>query len=146
VGGRALGDWGLLVNLGGRDAIGVSVFGSVRSKAPGHEAELVGLARYRRWLGPDRSLDLGIGMPLIVDNTDVRRAPYGLVKFNFDRRLGVALRPELRRTISFTSEPRPRTKLFLSAGVEIGEPPGFALSALGAILLGIRTLVNISPN
>jgi len=142
VGGRATGDWGLLLNVGRRDAVGVSVFGSAETTSYGDQFELAAFVRYRRWLGTRRSLDLGIGMPVILRNSDALRSPYGLVKLNLDPRWGVALRPELRRSYSFsTAPPSKRSTLFLSAGVELGEWPGFALSSLGGAILGILTLI-----
>jgi hypothetical protein len=144
VGGRATGDWGLLFNVGRRDAIGFSLLGSIESRKYGHESELAAFVRYRRWFGNTRSLDLALGMPVILRNGDALRSPYGLVKFNLSNRLGVALRPEVRRSYVFTTAPPHKgSTLFLSAGVEIGEKPGFVLSALGAALLAVRTLITI---
>lgn len=144
VGGRATGDWGLLLNVGQRDAVGVSVFGSGETTSDGYgdQFELGAFLRYRRWFGTKRSLDLAVGMPVILRNGDALRSPYGLVKLNLDPRWGVALRPELRRSYSFsTAPPSKRSTLFLSAGVELGEWPGFALSSLGGAILGILTLI-----
>jgi hypothetical protein len=143
-GARATGDWGLLFNVGRRDAVGFSLFGSIESRKYGYDSELAAFVRYRRWFGNTRSLDLALGMPVILRNGDALRSPYGLVKFNLNNRLGVALRPEVRRSYVFTTAPPHRaSKLFLSAGVEIGEQPGFVLSALGAVILGVRTLILI---
>ena len=144
VGARATGDWGLLFNVGRRDAVGFSVFGSIESRKYGHDSELAAFVRYRRWFGNTRSLDLALGMPLILRNADALRSPYGLVKLNLNNHLGVALRPELRRTyVLTTAPPHKKSNLFLSAGVEIGEKPGCVLSALGAVLLAVRTLITI---
>lgn len=142
--GRVTGDWGLLVNLGQRDAVGVSLFGSLESLRYGHQSELGLFARYRRWFGNQRSLDLALGMLVMLRNADALRSPYGLVKLNLNPWLGLALRPELRRAYeASTAPPTKRSTLFLSAGVEMGEKPGFALSALGAAILGVRTLIAI---
>jgi hypothetical protein len=143
VGGRATGDWGLLLNVGQRDAVGASLFGSVeKTTGYGEQAELGAFLRYRRWFGAQRSLDLAVGMPVILRNGDALRSPYGLVKLNLGPRWGVALRPELRRSYSFsTAPPGKRSTLYLSAGVELGEWPGFALSSLGGAILGILTLI-----
>jgi len=142
VGGRATGDWGLLLNVGQRNAVGVSLFGSAETRQDGDEFELGAFVRYRRWFGTQRSLDLGLGMPLTLRGGALR-SPYGLVKFNLDHRWGVALRPELRRSYSFSTAPpiNTRSTLFLSAGVELGHWPGFALSSLGGAILGIVTLI-----
>ena len=143
-GGRATGDWGALVNVGQRDAVGVSVLGSGETSSYGDQFELSAFVRYRRWFANGRSLDLGLGMPVILRNSDALRSPYGLVKFNLDPRWGVALRPELRRSVSFsTAPPGKRSALFLSAGIELGGWPGFTLSSLGGAILGIVTLIRI---
>jgi len=143
VNARFLGDWGFLYNVGRRDAIGVSLLGAKSTAGFGNGAELAVFARYRRWLSGQRSLDLALGIPVILRNADALRAPYGLVKFNFDQRLGVALRPELHRDYEFSNAmpARKRTRLFLSAGVEVGHKPGFVMSSIGAALLGILTFI-----
>lgn len=145
VGGRVVGDWGLLVNVGQRDALGVSLLGSGETIGSGEQFELSTFLRYRRWLGQQRSLDFGVGMPVILRNSSGVRSPYGLVKLNLNSQWGVALRPEVRRYISFsTAPPIKRSTMFLSAGVEGGEWPGFILSSLGATILGLYTLIGLA--
>lgn len=78
----------------------------------GEDTELGVFVRYRRWLGRDQSLDVAFGTP-VMGNSYTRTSPYGLVKWNLNRWIGVA----------------------------VGEKPGFALSALGAAIIGIRTLL-----
>jgi hypothetical protein len=143
LGGRATGDWGFLLNVGQRNAVGASLFGSVESIGHSAQSELGAFLRYRRWLGNGKSLDLALGMPVVLRNANAQRSPYGLVMLNLNRWIGVAVRPELRRSFGPTGYVSSRSDLFLSVGVEIGEKPGLALSALGATILGVRTLSSI---
>ena len=140
---RATVDYGLLFNLTKRDAIGASIMGSGKSTQGGENTELDGFLRYRRWFGTRRSLDLAVGVPVKTQNSDVYRSPYGLVQFNLDPTIGIALRPEIRRTRGYTHLPSTRTVLYLSAGVEIGQKPGFAMSVLGGIIAGIVYLTTV---
>jgi len=126
---------------------GVYAFGGSRERVTGFDPVTglpTGFSRPSRWFGSRRSLDLAVGMPVILRNGDALRSPYGLVKLNLDPRWGVALRPELRRSYSFsTAPPNKRSTLFLSAGVELGGWPDFALSSLGGAILGIVTLIHL---
>jgi hypothetical protein len=144
LGVRAVADWGLLAKVGERDAIGASVAASLESVAIGDEFSLAGYVRYRRWLGLRQSLDLAVGVPFISD-TDTRIAPYGLIKWNPNDWIGLALRPELRRGIDYsTAQARNITELFLSAGVEVGYLPGFVGSILGAAISVVAVAVALA--
>jgi len=119
---------------------GVYAFGGSRERGQGFDPVTglpTGFSRPIR-VGGRATGDWGV----ILRNGDALRSPYGLMKFNLDPRWGVALRPELRRSYSLsTAPPSKRSTLFLSAGVELGEWPGFARSSLGGAILGIVTLI-----
>ncbi len=138
---RFTGDLGLLFDLGRRDAVGISVLGSAEISGFGGGFELAGFARYRRWLEGSRSLDLALGMPVVLRSADALRAPYGLVKLNLNGRLGIALRPEVHRACESTNGLQKKSRFYLSAGVELGEKPGLVLSALGGTLLGLVAII-----
>jgi hypothetical protein len=141
---RATGDWGVLVNVGRRNAVGASILGSLESTEHGRVAELGAFVVYRHWLGSERSLDVGLGTPVILRNSSAHRSPYGLLRLNLTHQVGLTLRPEVRRATDFLSGmPRTHASLFMSAGVEVGEKPGFLLSALGSAILGVLTLIDL---
>ena len=123
-------DYGLMVNVTPRDAVGASFFASIETNAA------VGPAvRYRRWFGTNASLDLAVGVPINGRQSGV----FGLVKVNPTDWLGVALRPKLIQGYDFTNcttflcAPTTRTHFGATAGVELSGPPGFAASVVGAL-------------
>lgn len=141
---RATGDWGVLLKVGRRDALGVSVLGSVESRRHGKDSELGAFVVYRRWIRNEQSIDLGVGTPVILRNSGALRSPYGLVRLNLNNLLSFVLRPEVRRSLDFdTGIARRQSLMFVSTGVEVGEKPGFFLSALGGAILGIVTLIDL---
>lgn len=121
---RAVADWGVLVNVRARDAVGASLFASVGNR---NSQFILGPAvRYRRWFGPNQSIDLALGtpLPLFGSGDDVAPAPYGLIKYNPTHWVGLAVRPELRRGPFGTGD-----GFAMSAGVELGWVPGLATTA-----------------
>ncbi len=130
---RAVADYGVLVNLDARSAIGATVFASLSRNS---EFVLGPAVRYRRWLGPSQSIDLALGTPLIGSNP----APYGLIKYNLTHWVGVAVRPELRReTIvivcdAFSCTDAPRTRFVIAGGLEFGWIPGLSLTVASGVV------------
>ena len=130
---RAMADYGVLVNVGERSAVGGTVFASL-----GRNSEFVlgPAARYRRWLGPRQSIDVGLGTPLVGRDP----SPYGLVKYNITDWVGLAVRPEYRRETvvtvcdGFTCTDARRSRFVVAGGVELGWIPGFAATVVsGAV-------------
>ena len=132
---RGIVDWGLLVNLGPRSSIGASWMLSLD-----RDGFTTGpTVRYRRWLSDSTSVDVGIG--LAAEGSEATHAPvFGLVKWNVSRNVGIALRPELRKTTDYDGlnvppygcTPVSRKAFALSAGTEFSGGPGLALSAVAA--------------
>ena len=139
-------DWGWMVNVSTRDAIGASLFASFDPSPLGFR--LGPAVRYRRWLPPAGSFEVAAGTPLLGgplgnNNDDVHGAVFGLVKWSPSQWFAVAARPELvHRPVFFcggptntcTSQVQWRGRVPL--GVEFGWVPGLALTvASGAELL-----------
>jgi len=121
----AVADWGVLANVGARTAVGASVFAS-QSR---YGFELGPAVHYRRWLGPDQSIDLALGTPLFSSDGAVAVAPYGLVKYNPVHWAGLAVRPEWRRG-SYNGQPY---SFVISVGVEFGWIPGSVMTVAGGV-------------
>jgi hypothetical protein len=135
---RAVVDWGIMVPAGGNAAIGVSFF------AIGDRDGFAGgpALRYRRWLGPQASLDVAVGASVVAsvsNNNPKTGSLYGLVKWSPVRWFGIAARPELLRRIascgpsgcSYGSQAQ------LSVGVEFSGVPGLVLSLPCVLLVGV---------
>ncbi len=140
---RVVADWGVLVNVGARNAVGASLFASFDSA----DGVILGPAvRYRRWLSPTQSIDLALGTPLYTSDYEAVLSAYGLIKYNPTHSVGFAVRPELRRHTSsdfaYNGHSSTRSSFVISAGVEFGWIPGFAMTvASGALgLLALAAL------
>lgn len=147
--GGVIVEWGVMRNLGPRNAIGVSWFfafnGDGLSTGP--------TMRYHRWLKGGRSLDFGVGTPI----NRLERNPnnvgsgsvLGFAKYNPVPWFGVAVRPEVVRrsvclppvvgpcgTVRTVSTPR------VLVGIELSERPGAIMSGIfgGLLLLGAVAL------
>ena len=129
---RAMTDWGALAHVGPRDAVGVSFFASLDA-----DAFVLGPAvRYRRWIGPDQSVDIALGTPVLSSDYGATLSAYGLVKWNPVHWVGIALRPEVRRPVTTCDQTgcRAGSRFVGSAGVEFGWVPGLSLTfAAGAV-------------
>ncbi len=143
---RVVADWGMLLPAGDRSAVGASVFVSLDA-----DDLTVGPAvRYRHWSKDTKSSwEAGVGLPLNREHT----LAHGLFKWNVSPLVGIAIRPELRRTFTYSPytgcfgppyncDTR-RTSGAVSFGVEIGGVPGLAAAAAGvagivALLLAIK--------
>jgi hypothetical protein len=142
---RFVGDWGLLLNIGESDGIGLTCVASIDP----YDATLGPEVRYRRWLGQDQSLDIAVGLPL-VSNHSLGVSPYGLVKWNFFHWVGFAVRSELRRRVihefvpggpgGFSYRDRETSQFHLSAGIEFGWWPGSSLTVASLLLLMLFAL------
>ena len=138
---RAIIDWGVMVNVGRRSAIGGSWFVS----GDNDESFSTGPAlRYRRWFDHARSLDLAVGTPIASDNNLQAGSIFTLIKYNPVSWFGVAVRPEyLRHVVSApvgypdVTEDSGR----ISAGVEVGERTGAVLSVCAVVVGGILALL-----
>ncbi|HKC40643.1 MAG TPA: hypothetical protein VKC15_13950 [Gemmatimonadales bacterium] len=127
---RGVLDYGFMVNLNTRDAIGGSLFASVD-----RDGFAVGPSvRYRRWLTPVASLEVAVGKPLAGDQNMRTGAVFGLVKWSPNHWFALAARPEVARqyqcgpsTCSWRSGGR------VSVGTEIGALPGLAVTGAAAV-------------
>ncbi|HUL49950.1 MAG TPA: hypothetical protein VLT79_08060 [Gemmatimonadales bacterium] len=141
---RLIVDWGLMANLKSRDAIGASLFVSA---APGG-ADIGPAIHYRHWLGPDNSIEVALGAPLLASADGVEKTSlYGLVKWRPTNWVALAARPELVRQeiyhypttpcepdspcpgFGFTTATTPR----LALGLEFSRVPGLALTGAGVL-------------
>ena len=142
---RVVGDWGVLVNVGARNAVGVSFFTSYDS---GDGLILGPAVRYRRWLSPTQSIDLGLGTPLYTSDYEAALSAYGLIKYNPTHWVGFAVRPELRRQTSsdfYNGDSSTRSSFVISAGVEFGWIPGLALTVT-SIVVGLLAVMGLDEN
>lgn len=138
-GGSILGiaDLGAMANLSPRHGVGASWFIAV-----GENGLYTGpVLRWRRWLGPTRSIDVALGTP-ISGGWEIRPgSALGLVKYNLSPNFGIAARPELVRYrneyVCDAAGCRPvsdtRARLYL--GAELGGKPGKVLGGGAAIVL-----------
>lgn len=130
---RGVADWGAVVNVTDRDAVGASFFVSY-DDADG--AQVGPAVRYRRWMDRNRSIDFALGTPVTDGKHGLAGfSPYGLVRWNLNDWVGVAVRPELRRPgrdgpAVFT---RPPSRFHVSLGMELGWAPGALLTVVGGI-------------
>lgn len=137
---RALVDWGFMVNTGQRNAFGASWFVTYDQD----EFTSGPALRYRRWLAPERSLDIAVGTPLTNDHTGLGSV-LGMVKYNPVHWAGIAVRPELVRRELFTCDlsgcvERTVTSSRVYAGLEMGWYPGLTLSVGGGVVIGLLLL------
>jgi hypothetical protein len=131
---REVADWGLMVNVGTRDALGGSVFASL---------DRLGFAlgpavRYRRWLSSSASLDLAVGTPLVTTASNIQTGSlFGLVRWSPNHWFAIAARPEVvRRPVFLGCGPTAcnssvQSRGRVSVGVEFGWVPGLTLTTLG---------------
>jgi hypothetical protein len=139
---RVVADWGVLVNVGARTAVGASLFSSFDS---GDGVILGPAVRYRRWLSPTQSIDLALGTPLYTSDYETVLAAYGLIKYNPTHWVGIAVRPELRRETSSDFTNGRRSSFVISAGVEFGWIPGLATTVASGVL-GLLALAAIAAS
>jgi hypothetical protein len=151
---RLITDLGVMRNLGSRHAMGASWFFTLDdygwSAGP--------TVRYRRWLNSRRSLDLGVGMPVVASGTSfysavsgpARGSILGLVKYNPAPWFGVAVRPEIVRhtdcdvpAVGCGDRPPLRTVTTsrVLAGIELSEKPGATLNVIWWGATGLITLL-----
>ncbi len=132
---REVADWGAMVNIGQKDAVGGSVFASLDA-----DGFVLGPAvRYRHWLSASASVEVAVGTPLVTSNGyDLRPGSvFGLVKWSPSDWFSVAARPELVRSETITGcgpttcTTASRMRGRVSAGLEVGRVPGAVLTALG---------------
>ena len=132
---REVADWGAMVNVGEKDAVGGSVFASVDRAGLLLGPEV----RYRRWLSASAGLDVAVGTPLVSSSGSIASGSItGLVRWSPSPWFAVAARPEaLRWTSAVSCTPgacvtATRYHPRMSLGVEIGGIPGVVLTGLGA--------------
>ncbi|HTH64790.1 MAG TPA: hypothetical protein VL563_08885 [Gemmatimonadales bacterium] len=132
---REVADWGAMVNVGEKDAVGGSVFASLDRDG----FALGPAARYRRWLSASASVEVAVGTPLVTSTGDDLRpgSVFGLVKWSPNDWFSIGARPELARGTTITGcgpagcATATRMRGRLSVGMEIGRVPGVVLTALG---------------
>jgi hypothetical protein len=129
-GGRVVLDDGVMFNTGLRDAVGGSLMVSV-----GGYSIAAPMLTYRRWFARDRSLDVGVGIPVGGDlkaGSIVSAVRYSPVHW-----LGIGIRPEYRRHTEYACTatqcvPYARAFGHLSVGAELQGLPGVGATVLGA--------------
>jgi hypothetical protein len=135
---RGILDWGAMVNLSPKNAVGASWF--VTGDEDGFSTGPV--LRWRRWLGPTQSLDFGVGTVIAGVESARRGSVLGLVKYNPVHWFGIAARPELVRYNDVVYDPAgyrvvSGTKARLYMGAEIGGKPGLVLGGVAAVVLAL---------
>ena len=133
---REVADWGAMVNVGEKDAVGASVFASLD-----REGLLLGPeVRYRRWLSASAAIDIAVGTPLVKSSGNIESGSItGLVRWSPNSWLAVAARAEaLRWTSTVSCSPSgcltaSRYHPRLSLGVELGDVPGAVFTGLSAV-------------
>lgn len=142
---QAIVDWGAMMNLNQRTAIGGSAFVTLDED----DEFTIGLvARYRHWFQRGRSLDLAVGTPLTSGGRPRLKSGslLALVKYNPVHWFGVALRPEYIRREIIDCDARGCTEHTASsgrlyAGAEFGSVPGLTLSLAGVAALGVLAIL-----
>ncbi len=138
---RALGEWGLMVNVTPRDALGASFFLSVSSPSPDGAWQSGPALRYRHWTSPRSALDLAIGYRGRTPND--QGAVFGLFKYSPTPLVGVALRPEVVPKscpvgmCCVCNQTGWASSVRVLAGLELAEVPGFVVPAIGAAVGGL---------
>lgn len=137
---REVADWGVMLNVGRRNAVGFSVFASL------DETGFVAgpAARYRRWLSSVAALEVAVGTPMARSTQNIESGSvFGLARWNPNNWLALAVRPEVlhKPTVlgcgptSCTIATRSHTRV--SLGAELGRVPGAALTGVA----GVTTLL-----
>ncbi len=145
---RVVADWGVMLNISSRDALGASVLASLDRLG----FALGPAARYRRWLSSSTSVEIAVGTPLTATTSNIERGSLlGLVKWNTSGWFGLAVRPELVRRWLFTCGLNActweqTTRGRVSLGAEFGQVPGVILSgvAAAATLVLAAIIANVS--
>jgi hypothetical protein len=140
---RALGDWGLMVNVTARDAVGASFFLSLKPQSPddGGAWQSGPALRYRHWTSPRSALDLAVGYRGPTPND--QGAVFGLVKYSPTPLIGVALRPEVVQKscpvglCCVCNQTGWVSSVRVLAGLELAEVPGLVVPAIGAAVGGL---------
>ena len=137
---RAIVDWGVMVNVSPRDAIGGSWFVTLDED----DFTTGPVVRYRRWFEGDRSLDVALGTPLAGGQLKAGSI-LGLVKYNPVHWFGVGVRPEYLRRSAFncgllTCTEYTATSVRVYGGVEFSSAPGLVLSLSGGVALGLLVI------
>lgn len=132
-GDRLVIDWGVMVNKGPRTAVGATwhVSGNERNILTGPAL------RYRRWMGAEASLDLGIGTNL--GSQDYRPGGViGIIKYNPTGWLSVGIEPEMVRRYDYycgvTCVFEARSGSALHVGAELSGKPGLIGTLIAATL------------
>jgi hypothetical protein len=141
---RVAADWGPLIDVGRRSAVGATVFASLDA-----DGILIGPAiRFRRKLAsPGTSVEVSVGAPLESSDSRLLVSPYGMIKWSPARAYGFVLRPEWRRSREYDCSvgapvtcPQVTHGTFtLSAGLELSGVTG--MIATGATIVGVVALV-----
>ena len=133
---REVADWGAMVNLGEKDAVGGSVFASFDRAG----LTLGPAVRYRRWLSASASVEVAVGTPIVSSTGDIQPGSlFGLAKWSPNDWFSVAARPELARWTSVTScgpagcATASRMHGRMSVGIELGRVPGVVLTGLSSV-------------
>jgi len=133
---REVADWGAMVNVGEKDAVGGSVFASLDRAGLLLGPEV----RYRRWLSASAALDVAVGTPLVSSTGNVASGSItALVRWSPSPWFAVAARPEaLRWTSTVSCGPSgcvtaTRYHPRMSLGVEIEGIAGVVFAGLSTV-------------
>jgi len=132
---REVADWGVMVNVTARNAVGASLFASLDRLG----FVLGPTVRYRRWLSSVAALDVAVGTPLMTTGDIQSGSVFGLVRWSPNDWFAVAARPELVRRSEFlgcgptTCASGVQSRGRLSLGLEFGRVPGLALTAAASV-------------
>jgi len=119
---RAEWDWGVMVNVTPRDAIGASWFVTWDED----DVTTGPAVHYRRWFDHNSSLDIAVGTPVGGAEGELQTGSVlGLIKYNFVDWFGVSVRPEYASYGPAGSWAR------VFVGMEFGWFPGVGLTLVG---------------
>ena len=140
--GRAIVDWGVMLNTGQRTAIGGSWYLTLDED----DLSTGPVVRYRRWLDQNRSLDLAVGTPIASGQGLKTGSLLAVIKYNPVHWFGIGLRPEyVRRQTSecdsFGCTEQTESSGRVYEGAELGWYAGLTLSFAGGVALGVAVIV-----
>ena len=127
---RMVADWGVMPNIGAHDAIGLSAFASIDDDAGITAGPAL---HYRRWFGPEQSVDLALGTALLVSGRVEKGSLFGEFKWGPANPVALSIRGELLREYDWetaSSRTRPRVSL----GIVAREGRGLVFTFVGLLL------------
>ncbi|HUL03454.1 MAG TPA: hypothetical protein VLV16_09530 [Gemmatimonadales bacterium] len=133
------GDWGILSNVGDRDAIGVTLFASLDGIGGDNNFAIGPAARYRRWLKEPGSVDAGLGVAVAGDGI-ASGSLFAMVKVSPNPWVGIALRPEVVRLRDYAGGPTSDPHFRAALGIELGDVAGLVATPVAVGIAVLATL------